>query len=228
MKTKKQRGDSLKAIIFDMDGVIINSEPLHFKIEKELLEELGGNISDEELQSFAGTTDYNMWSKFKEMFKLKPPVEELVETKKERFMKRIDEVDLVDNFMDFMLAAYEEGFLLAIASSNNRRIVDAVVEKFQLGKYMQFIISGEEVKKGKPDPEIFLTAAKKMNVSPTDCIVIEDATNGVKAAKAAGMKCIALKNLDSGNQDLSEADLIIKNFKELNLDIIKSLLNKEG
>lgn len=214
----------MKAIIFDMDGVIINSEPLHFKIEKELLEELGGNISDEELQSFAGTTDYNMWSKFKEMFKLKPSVEELIEAKKERFMKRIDEVELVDNFMDFMLSAYEEGYILAIASSNNRRIVNAVVEKFQLGKYVKFIISGEEVNKGKPDPEIFLTAAKKINVDPSNCIVIEDATNGVKAAKAAGMNCIALKNLDSGNQDLSEADLIIEDFKELNLDILENLL----
>lgn len=214
----------MKAIIFDMDGVIINSEPLHFKIEKELLEKLGGNISDEELQSFAGTTDYNMWSKFKEMFKLKPSVEELIEAKKERFMKRIDEVELVDNFMDFMLSAYEEGYILAIASSNNRRIVNAVVEKFQLGKYMKFIISGEEVNKGKPDPEIFLTAAKKINVDPSNCIVIEDATNGVKAAKAAGMNCIALKNLDSGNQDLSEADLIIEDFKELNLDILENLL----
>lgn len=213
----------MKAIIFDMDGVIINSEPLHFKIEKELLEELGGNISDEELQSFAGTTDYNMWSKFKEMFKLKPSVEELIEAKKERFMKRIDEVELVDNFMDFMLSAYEEGYILAIASSNNRRIVNAVVEKFQLGKYMKFIISGEEVRKGKPDPEIFLTAAKKMGVEPEACLVIEDAENGVKAAKAAGMKCIGLKNMDSGKQDLSQADLVINNFNELNLDIIRGL-----
>lgn len=215
----------MKAIIFDMDGVIINSEPLHLKIEKELVEELGGNLTDEELESFVGTTDYNMWSTFKEMFNLEPPVEELIEIKKDRFMKRIDEVKLVDNFMDFMLSLYNEGYLLAIASSNNRRIVDAVVNKFQLSKYMKFVISGEEVKKGKPDPEIFLAAAKKMNLNPNDCIVIEDATNGVKAAKAAGMKCIGLKNIDSGNQDLSEADLIIKNFNELNLNIIKEFFS---
>lgn len=88
---------------------------------------------------------------------------------------------------------------------------------------MKFIISGEEVKRGKPDPEIFITTAKRIGVNPESCLVIEDAENGVKAAKAAGMKCIGYKNMDSGNQDLSEADLVINNFSELNLDILKGL-----
>lgn len=213
----------MKAVIFDMDGVIINSEPLHHKVEREIVEELGGKLSDEEVASFVGTTDYNMWSKIKKKFNFKLSVEELIEMKKERFMKEIDEIQLVPNFMDFMLSLYKKGYLMAIASSNNRKIVDTIVNKFQLYKYMKFIISGEEVKRSKPDPEIFLTAAKKMNVTPSDCIVIEDATNGVKAAKAAGMKCIGLKNTDTGKQDLSEADLIIENFNELSLDTLKNL-----
>jgi len=206
-----------------MDGVIINSEPLHHKVEREIVEELGGKLSDEEVASFVGTTDYNMWSKIKKKFNLELSVEELIEMKKERFMKEIDEIQLVPNFIDFMLSLYKKGYLMAIASSNNRKIVDTIVNKFQLYKYMKFIISGEEVKRSKPDPEIFLTAAKKMNVTPSDCIVIEDATNGVKAAKAAGMKCIGLKNTDTGKQDLSEADLIIENFNELSLDTLKNL-----
>ena len=213
----------MKAVIFDMDGVIINSEPLHFQVEKELLEELGGNLTKEAHESFVGTTDYNMWKKLKEQFNLKPSVEEIIEMKKERFLSRIDEVKLTENFIDFMLILYNEGFPMAIASSNNRKIVDAVVKKFRLDKYMKFIISGEEVKKGKPDPEIFLTAAKKIDVSPQGCLVIEDAENGVKAAKAAGMKCIGLKNIGSGNQNLSEADLVVNSFKELNLNIIINL-----
>lgn len=211
----------MRAVIFDMDGVIINSEPLHQKVEREIVEELGGKLSKEDIESFVGTTDYSMWSKIKEKFNLEASVEELIEAKKEKFMKEIDEVELVPNIMDFMISLYNEGYSLAIASSNNRKIVDAVVNKFQLGEYMKFIISGEEVKKGKPDPEIFLTAAKKMMVSPANCLVIEDATNGVKAAKAAGMKCIGLKNIDSGNQDLSEADLIIRDFNELTPDMIE-------
>lgn len=213
----------MKAVIFDMDGVIINSEPLHQKVEREIVEELGGKLRDDEVASFVGATDYSMWSTIKEKFNLELSVEELIEIKKERFIKEIDEIELVPNFMNFMLSLHKKGYLMAIASSNNRRIVDTIVNRFQLYKYMKSVISGEEVRRSKPDPEIFLTAAKKMNVKPSDCIVIEDAYNGVKAAKAAGMKCIGLKNPNTGNQDLSEADLVIEDFNELNLDIIKRL-----
>ena len=213
----------MKAVIFDMDGVIINSEPLHFEIEGELLEDLGGKFDKKAHEAFVGTTDYNIWKKYKEEFNLEPSVEEIVEMKKERFLERIGEVELTENFMAFMLTLHNEGYPMAIASSNNRKVVDAVVNRFGLSKYMKFIISGEEVRKGKPNPEIFLTAAKKMGVEPEACLVIEDAENGVKAAKAAGMKCIGLKNMDSGKQDLSQADLVINNFNELNLDIIRGL-----
>ena len=143
--------------------------------------------------------------------------------KKERFCKKIPEIELVDNFMEFMLMLYEKGYKMALASSNNRKAVDAVVERFNLDKYFNFIISGEDVSKASPDPEIFLTAANNMKVEPKECLVIEDATNGVMAAKAAGMKCIGFKNPNSGKQDLSQADLVVGNFNQLNLDIIKDL-----
>lgn len=213
----------LKAIIFDMDGVIIDSEPLHFEVEKALAEKLGGKLDDDLHETFVGTTDYSMWDKLKKMFDFQPSVEEIVELKKEMFVERIDEVKLMDNFRELVSSMYDEGYPMAVASSNNRKIVDMIIEKFDLVKYMKFVISGEEVDKGKPDPEIFLTAAKKMNVEAEDCLVIEDATSGVKAAKAAGMKCVGLKNPDHGNQDLSEADLIINNLNELNLNIMKEL-----
>lgn len=216
----------MKAIIFDMDGVIINSEPVHFEVEQELLEKLGGKMSKEAHVAFVGTTDHYMWSTLKEQFNLEPAVEKIIKMKKEMFIEKFDEIELMDNFKELMLSLYNEGYPMAIASSNNRKIVNKVVEKFGLSNYMNFIISGEEVHKGKPDPEIFLTAAKKINVNPKCCLVIEDASNGVKAAKAAKMKCVGLENIYSGNQDLSEADLVINNLAELDLNIIKELLAK--
>ncbi|MBZ2174433.1 HAD family phosphatase [Schnuerera sp. xch1] len=213
----------MKAIIFDMDGVIVNSEPLHFELERELLKELGGNISKEEHDKFVGTTDYNMWTAFRKQFNLKPSVERMIEMKKERFIKSIHRIELIDNFKEFMLTIYNGGYPMAIASSNNKKAVNEIVKKFDLDRYMKFVISGEEVNKGKPNPEIFLTAANKMNVDPSECLVIEDADNGVKAAKAAGMKCIGLDLGNSGNQNLSRADLVVKNFNELSLDIVKGL-----
>lgn len=213
----------LKAIIFDMDGVIINSEPLHFELERELLEELGGNISQEEHENFVGTTDYHMWSTLKNRFNIEYSVDEIIEIKKERFVANVHRIELVENFKEFMLTLHDEGYLLGLASSNNRRAINSIIKMFELDSYLSFTISGEEVINGKPDPEIFLTAAKKINVKPSECLVIEDANTGVAAAKAADMKCIGLKNPSSGDQDLSQADLIIDNFNELTLDNIKKL-----
>lgn len=212
----------MKAIIFDMDGVIIDSEPLHTKLELELLEEFGGKISKKEHDDFTGTTDYYMWSTFKDRFNLEPSVEELIEIKKDRFIQNIHEVKLVDNFYEFMLKLYNEKYLLALASSNNRKSINLVMDKFNLKKYIEYSISGEEVVKGKPNPEIFLKAAEKLDVKPQECLVVEDSSAGVIAAKSAGMKCIGFKNPNSGNQDLSKADIIIEDFNELNLDDIKS------
>lgn len=213
----------MKAIIFDMDGVIINSEPLHFEIEMGLLEELGGKISKEEYETFVGTTDYHMWSTFKDRFNLKPSVEELMNIKKERFIQNIQRIELVDNFKEFMLMIHNEKYSMALASSNNKMAVDSIIEKFGLRKYLKVAISGDDVTNGKPDPEIFLKASEKMNIEPHECLVIEDAANGVTAAKAAGMKCIGLQNKNSGNQDLSEADLVVNNFNKLNINLIKNL-----
>jgi len=215
----------LKAIIFDMDGVIVDSEPLHFELERGLLEELGGHISPEEHNNFVGTTDYYMWSTFKKQFNIELSVEEMIHIKKERFIENIHKLELVDHFKELLLTLYNENYLLGLASSNNRKAVNMIVEKFDLDKYLQFIISGEEVTKGKPNPEIFLTAAKKMNVHPSQCLVIEDATNGVEAAKAAGMKCIGFQNPNSGNQDLSGADLVIDSLQNLTLEAMKELFD---
>lgn len=214
---------NLKAIIFDMDGVIINSEPLHFKLERELLEELGGSIDRDEHESFVGTTDVNMWSAFKDKFNLKPTVDEMVEMKRNRFMENIPNLELIPNFFEFMMEVYDRGYKIALASSNNKKAVDKIVETFELEKYFDFIINGEEVENGKPDPEIFLAVSNNLKLEPKDCLVIEDAKNGVAAAKDAGMKCIGLKSKGSGDQNLSRADLVIEDFNEINLQIITAL-----
>ncbi len=216
----------MEAVIFDMDGVIIDSELLHVKLERELLEEFGGKISAVEHEAFIGTTDYYMWSTLKAKFDLAPSVDELIKIKKERFIQNIHEIKLVDNFYKFMLMLYNENYALALASSNNRINVDLIMDKFDLDQYIKVSISGEEIVKSKPDPEILLKVAQKLAVKPHHCLVIEDAAVGVSAAKSAGMQCIGFKNPNSGRQDLSKADLVVGSFNALNLDIIKELFQK--
>lgn len=213
----------MKALILDMDGVIIDSEPMHFKLERELLEELGGRISPREQEEFVGRTDRFIWSELKARFRLKEDLDRIIDMKKDRFLERIGEIGLVENFRDFLEMIGREDLKIAIASSNNRGAVERVIEFFDLADHIDFYISGEEVERGKPDPEIFLKAAEKLGVSPKDCLVIEDATSGIRAAKAAGMKSIGLDNPNSGRQDLAEADLVIAGFRDLSMEKIRLL-----
>jgi HAD superfamily hydrolase (TIGR01509 family) len=213
----------LKGVIFDMDGVIIDSEPIHMKLERELLEESGGDYSKIKHADFMGTTDAQMWSILKEQFDIELSVEELIKIKQERFTENLHQIPLVDSILDFMESLRDIGCKLGLASSNNERAVEAVKNKFGLAKYLGVFINGTAVSKGKPHPEIFLTAAKHMGLNPEDCLVIEDAKNGVLAAKAAGMKCIGFQNKNSGEQDLSGADLIVSSYKELTIEDMKNL-----
>ena len=213
----------MKGVIFDMDGVIIDSEPIHIKLERELLEECGGDYSKITHADFMGTTDAEMWGTFKEQFKIELSVGELINIKRERFIENLGQIPLVDSVLAFMASLQSIGCKLGLASSNNESAVEAVKNKFGLEKYIDVFINGEAVTKGKPHPEIFLTAAKQMGLKPEDCLVIEDTKNGVLAAKAAGMKCVGFQNKNSGEQDLSEADLIVSSYKELTIEELKDL-----
>ena len=213
----------MKGVIFDMDGVIIDSEPIHIKLEKELLIESGGDYSKVKHEDFMGTTDAHMWGTFKEQFNIELSVEELINIKRQRFIDSIDQIPLVDNVLDFMESLRNSGFKLGLASSNNQKAVEAVKNKFGLDKYIEVFMNGEAVTNGKPHPEIFLTTAEKLGVNPEDCVVIEDSRNGVLAAKAAGMKCIGFQNKNSGGQVLSEADLIVNSYKELTIEDLQNL-----
>lgn len=95
-----------------------------------------------------------------------------------------------------------------------------MVSKFNLQHYFKYIVSGDEVKNGKPAPDVYVETAKRLGISTTDCIVIEDSKNGVLAAKAAEMKCIGFQNINSGNQDLSKADIIVNSINEINLSYL--------
>lgn len=216
----------MKAVIFDMDGVIIDSEPMHVKLESEILEEFGGDYSKVDLEGFMGTTDAKMWSTFKEQFNLEPSVEELINIKRKRFIENLDYIPLVDDVLDFMAALRDHGYKLGLASSNNEDAVEAIKNKFGLDKYIEVFTNGEAVTKGKPHPEIFLLTAGQFGLKPEECLVIEDSRNGVLAAKAAGMKCVGFRNKNSGVQDLSEADLIVGSYKELTMEAMANLFRQ--
>lgn len=214
-------------VIFDMDGVIINSEPIHKECERKMFDLLGIAIPKEEHNGMVGTTDLTMWKRIEESHKLPITTPRIIQLKKSIYMEYLkSEIDLkpIPYVSELIADLHKNGFILVLASSSPPEQIEYILSILNLKYYFHSIISGDEVTSGKPHPEIFLKAAQQVNVDPKNCVVIEDSYNGVLAAKKANMKCIAYSNPSSGIQNLNEAIVIIHSFKELSVKYIMGLL----
>ena len=210
----------ISGVIFDMDGVIIDSEPMHYKVFMRYAKEtLGLDITGEEYNTFIGSTNTRIFTVLKEKYHLKAGVSKMVneyDKNIEEFLLSSQEIILPIKGVDILIdQLYKDNLRLAVASSAAKKRIDLVIAMFNMDKYFSVKISGEQVRQSKPAPDIFLLAAKTLGLEPEECVVIEDSKNGVAAAKAAGMKCIGYNNPHSGNQDISRADRIIHSFAEL-------------
>ena len=208
-----------------MDGVIIDSEPVHQQLEIEMFQDLGLQISDEEHNSYVGTSAMDMWNQIKEKHVLNKSPEELLLYGRKRYWEALNggRVPLVAGALQLIEAVHGAGFMIQVASSATRPTVDKVLEYFKLENYFVHRIGGNEVSLSKPNPEIFLKAAEQSGSHPGRCLVIEDSANGVKAAKTAGMVCIGFANPGSGSQNLSAADLVVDSLYKIDLTLVRSL-----
>lgn len=213
----------IKAVIFDMDGVIIDSEPFHYKVFKKYIKnKFDLVISDEEYNKFIGTTNQHIYETLQNKYHLVGDINSFIEEYEEECLeyllaatdeRPIQGVDvLVKNI-------HNNKIKLALASSSPKNVINIVLNMFNLDQFFDVKVSGQEVEHSKPAPDIFLRAAQLLNVPPAECLVFEDSRNGVVAAKTAGMKCIGYRNTSSGNQDLSRADNIIESFAEVDIAV---------
>lgn len=204
----------IQAFIFDMDGVIVDSEPLHIQSEIFLLKKHGVNVTHEDLYEFMGNTVVYMFQTLKKRYKMDVSVETLCHEKDALYIPLLKERgEAVPYIREILKKLYEKKIPLALASSSPGKFIDIVLDTLNIRPYFQYIISGEELKESKPHPEIFLNSAKNLNVSPENCCVIEDSYSGVTAAKRANMKCIGFENIHSGDQDLSQSDVTIDSLE---------------
>jgi HAD superfamily hydrolase (TIGR01509 family) len=219
-----------QCVIFDMDGVIIDSEPIHMACEKEVFKMLGVPVSNEEHHSMTGTTDKAMWSRIAGKHELSVTITEAIQLTKTRYMDHLKNkfhLVPVPYVPELIAELYKNDFSLILASSSPHEQIDYILENLGLKPYFNASISGEDMKAGKPDPEIFLKAAQAAGADPKNCVVIEDSNNGVTAAKKAGMKCIGFLNPNSGQQDLSQANRIVHTFRDISPGMIRSLLKPD-
>lgn len=208
----------MKCIIFDMDGVLTDTEPLHYEVWKQVFAERGLEIDYEHYKDCIGSTRLFLCElllkhygrDFRNDASLPVRFAEL----KEQFLNEHG-IPEIPGAAQAVKALHKKGYTLAVASSSPLRYIEFSMKELGIDSCFTLLFSGEQVKNPKPAPDTFLAAAEKLNVSPKDCIVIEDSANGSRAAHAAGMYCFGFANPHSGNQDLSAADQIFHSFEEL-------------
>jgi len=214
----------LKAVIFDMDGVIVNSEPYHKEVEKEIFDTLKISPSIEDSHFFIGISAEKMCKFLIDKFKLDITVEKLIELDNKIRVDYMSKQDIqpMPGVISLIKEIKQNNIQLALASSSSHDLINVFTEKLNIKNYFDVIVSGYDVKHGKPDPDIFILTAEKLKINRDECIVIEDSANGVKAAKNAKMICLGYKNKDAFSQNLSIADYIIEDFNNINFEMINN------
>ncbi|KFF00396.1 ABC transporter ATP-binding protein [Chryseobacterium formosense] len=214
---------SLKAVLFDMDGVIVDTEPLHRKAYFKTFEELNADVSEELYTSFTGASTKKVCETLIQTFGLSQSYEDIAAIKrahfKDYFYNDLD-FDLMPGVRKLIEHYYQNNIKLILASSATMTTINMVFEKFGLGKYFIGKISGADLKESKPHPEIFQLAAKMANEPIENCMVIEDSTNGILAAHNAHIFCAAYKSFHTHNQDYSLANMVITDYSEIEKDKI--------
>jgi beta-phosphoglucomutase family hydrolase len=209
----------IKAVIFDMDGVIVESEHIHIEAEQQTMLEHGVRISAEELHAYTGTTAKFMFTELIKKYKLDTTFEGIFDEKEEIMFKLLEkETRPTKGVIELLKKLKLKGVKLAIASSSHRRLIEYVLRKLDIGPLFDVVVSAEDVSSGKPSPEIFIKSARRLRVKPVECLVVEDAKLGVEAAKNAGMKVVGYRNPNSGDQDLSRAEMIVDDFLKLSVE----------
>jgi len=203
------------AVIFDMDGVLVDTEPIYIDIGRHLFRKLGIEVSQERIMSYVGVPARRMWAEIRRDYLLPQSLDELIQAERSEQWRRLSAMTLIppmDGVVPFLERLMTAGIRRAIASSTPLDLVQLIISRAMIGRYFEAVISGDQVKEGKPAPDIFLYAASELGCAPDDCVVVEDSPHGIRGARSAGMKTVGFANQLSKGLDLSEADIIITDF----------------
>lgn len=207
-----------KGILFDMDGVLVDSEPAHAAAILALSGELGEPIRDEAiLFSMKGAPEKFMAARLSELYPHRPDsADELIARKGAIYAARFDQVRMIGGALEFLKASHAAGRKHGLTTSANRPTQRLTFETFGLDPYFEAVVTGEDIVRGKPDPEPYLLTASRLGLAPADCVVFEDSIHGIRSGKAAGCTVIALTTTFSREALLEAgADFLIPDFNAL-------------
>lgn len=206
------------AIIFDMNGVLVDSEPLSEDHFKKFLQQLGHTGPKKITTNVRGLNITAFVTVLREELGLKQDFDELKAAYRKSYysyLKALPALLAVPGVIQLVKQLHRLGYRLAIGSSGGPARIEFFLTKLEIKEYFPIVVSGDDITHSKPHPEIFLLTAARLETKPKDCIVIEDSNNGVRAAKAAGMQCIGYAGSSHNSDDLSGADVIITDFEAL-------------
>ncbi len=226
INTDKGKINNKKAVIWDMDGIIVDTAQYHLKGWQIVFGERGVNYTEEDYRRNTGKRSDSIIKNILGREIAQGEIATIIREKDETFRQLTRQnIRPFPGVLKLITSLKEHGFKIAIASSAPMENIQLVTQSLKIHNRFDAIISGWEVTKGKPDPQTFLLAAEKLGVEAEDCIVIEDAISGVTASKRANMRCIAVTNTTS-REELREADLIIDTLEEITIDDLERLLNQ--
>ena len=214
----------LEAVLFDMDGVIIDSEPLWSEAEKQLLARRNLRYSPELKEVLIGRDSREAVSLLMAYYNLSERLDEIIEERNQLITGLFREfLQPITSALGLVRSVRDSAIKTALASSSPRHLIELVLDKLKIAGLFDCILSGEKVERGKPAPDIYLRAARELGVQPSNCLVVEDAPIGVAAAKAAGMSCLAIST-SASHSALVLADLVVGDLGEVDVLMLQELL----
>jgi HAD superfamily hydrolase (TIGR01509 family) len=208
----------ISAVVFDMDGVLVDTEHLWDEVREELTTEWGGRYTPEAQEAMMGMSSLE-WSRYlHETVGLREAPERINQEVVRRMLARYGvELPVIPGAIEAVRRLDAAGYRLAVASSSNRELIDAVLRRLELAALFEVTVSSEEVERGKPAPDVYLEAARRLEVEPAECVAIEDSASGIRAARAAGMRVIAYPNrhYPPPAEVLASADVVLDSLGEL-------------
>lgn len=214
--------------VFDMDGVLVDNVDHHVEAWRNFGHEMGKDLTEEEIRETFGQRNQDMLEALLGRSLSNQSTQQHGERKEELYRKLMSpdlQAKIVPGLIDFLSQLKEQDYRMAVATSGPPENANFVLDGLGIRKNFHAVVTGADVVKGKPDPEIFLLAANQLELSPLRCIVFEDSSSGIAAARQAGSPCVALATTHH-TEELRKflPDLIVRDFREVNPDRISELL----
>lgn len=211
-------GSDVRAVIFDMDGVLLDSEPIHFDALNDMLAGYGYRLMPEENQYLLGTTVKGSFRWLAQRFELADPLQTYIDQYHDKVLVRLQgTLEPAVGLHDLLSDLRARHVATALASSSPRTWIAATLQSLGVGDYFSVVVSGDDVGKSKPEPDIYIRAAELLGIEPNHCLVVEDSPAGMLAGKRAGMAVVGVRTPYTAHLDLTAADLLVGSLEEVDI-----------